>query len=128
MKPVTQEWLDKAEGDWESLGREMRARKAPNYDSACFHAQQCAEKYLKARLQEQGTVFPKTHDLTALLALLVPIAPQWEELYAPLFRLKTYAVQYRYPGASATRREARTAWEDCRVVREAVRQDLGLTT
>ena len=50
MKPITQEWIDKAEGDWATLMREYRARKNPNYDAVCFHAQQCAEKYLKARL------------------------------------------------------------------------------
>ena len=59
MTPLTQEWVDKAEGDWNALGREMRARKSPNYDDACFHAQQCAEKYLKARLVEAGRVFRK---------------------------------------------------------------------
>lgn len=47
MKPLTQEWFDKAEGDWVTAGRELRARKDPNYDAACFHAQQYAEKYLK---------------------------------------------------------------------------------
>jgi HEPN domain-containing protein len=48
MNLLTQEWISKAEGDFASSGRELRARKDPNYDSACFHAQQCAEKYLKA--------------------------------------------------------------------------------
>jgi HEPN domain-containing protein len=46
--------------------RELRARKSPNYDAACFHAQQCVEKYLKARLQEAGIVFTKTHNLIFL--------------------------------------------------------------
>jgi len=50
MKPMTAECLAKAEGDFTMLQREMRARKDPNYDGICFHAQQCAEKYLKARL------------------------------------------------------------------------------
>ena len=49
MKTVTKEWVQKAEGDWNSLGREIRARKNPNDDAACFHAQQCVAKYLKAR-------------------------------------------------------------------------------
>jgi HEPN domain-containing protein len=44
MNPLTQKWVSKAEGDFASAGRELRARKDPNYDSACFHAQQCAEK------------------------------------------------------------------------------------
>ena len=47
MKPLSLEWIEKAEGDFHSLECEVRARKHPNYDAACFHAQQCAEKYLK---------------------------------------------------------------------------------
>ncbi len=43
MKPLTREWVNKAEGDYATAGRELRARKSPNYDAACFHAQQCAE-------------------------------------------------------------------------------------
>ncbi len=53
MKPLTREWVEKAEGDFATARRELRARKDPNYDAACFHAQQCAEKYLKACLQEE---------------------------------------------------------------------------
>lgn len=48
MKPLTQEWVNKAEADFSSAQRELRARKNPNYDAACFHAQQCVEKYIKA--------------------------------------------------------------------------------
>ena len=75
MQLLTLEWIGKAEGDFATATREYRARKVPNYDSACFHAQQCAEKYLKARLQEATTPFPRTHDLEALLNLLLPIDP-----------------------------------------------------
>jgi len=50
MKQLTLEWVKKAEGDYVTAQRELRARKSPNYDASCFHAQQCAEKYLKARL------------------------------------------------------------------------------
>jgi len=67
MKPITQERIEKAEGDWATLMREYRARKNPNYDAVCFHAQQCGEKYFKARLQEAGIRFAKTHNLVSLL-------------------------------------------------------------
>lgn len=67
MKQITQEWIAKAEGDWQDALSRYRARKYPNYDSTCFHAQQCAEKYLKARLDEAGSAFSKTHDLSLLL-------------------------------------------------------------
>jgi HEPN domain-containing protein len=50
MNPLTVEWVDKAEGDMATAKRELRARKQPNYDATCFHAQQCVEKYLKALL------------------------------------------------------------------------------
>mgnify|MGYP001806146018 FL=1 len=50
MNPLTVEWVDKAEGDFTTALRELRGRKSPNYDAACFHAQPCVEKYLKARL------------------------------------------------------------------------------
>lgn len=48
MNPLTLEWFDKAEGDLATASREIRARRKPNYDAVCFHAQQAAEKYLKA--------------------------------------------------------------------------------
>ncbi len=41
-------------------GRRGR-EKNPNHDAACFHAQQCVEKYLKARLQEANVASQKTH-------------------------------------------------------------------
>ncbi len=48
MKPITAEWVSKAEGDFATVEREARARNNPNCDGVCFHAQQSAEKYLKA--------------------------------------------------------------------------------
>ena len=42
MRALTQEWVDKAEGDFHTASREARVRKAPNYDAVCFHCQQCA--------------------------------------------------------------------------------------
>ena len=78
MKPMTAEWISKAEGDFAMVEREARARRDPNYDGLCFHAQQCAEKYLKALSSEAGVSFPRTHDLVALLEQLLPLKPAWE--------------------------------------------------
>jgi HEPN domain-containing protein len=50
MKPLTQEWVEKAEGDFQVAAQIMRRRKQRVYDAACFHAQQTVEKYFKARL------------------------------------------------------------------------------
>lgn len=126
MKPLTREWVEKAEGDFATASRELRARKAPNYDAACFHAQQCAEKYLKARLQEEDTPFGRTHNLSALLDLLLPVEPLWEVLRPPLRTLTAFAVEFRYPGESADKAQAREALSLCREVRRRVRFSLGL--
>jgi HEPN domain-containing protein len=126
MKPLTAEWIEKAEEDWVSLLRSYRARKDPSYNVACFHAQQCAEKYLKARLVEAGAPFPKTHDLLLLLTLVQPFEPNWAALLPELDTLNKYAIAYRYPGQSATKADAKKAVEDCRTVRQMIRTAFGL--
>jgi HEPN domain-containing protein len=126
MKPITAEWAAKAEGDFATLERESRARKDPNYDGICFHAQQCAEKYLKARLTEAGVRFAKIHDLTALLELVLPIEPSWEAFREDLAYLSDFAVAFRYPGESADRASATSALKRCRSFRDAARKLLGI--
>jgi HEPN domain-containing protein len=126
MRRSAREWVEKAEADFISAGREYRARKLPNYDAACFFTQQCVEKYLKARLAKAGRTIPRTHDLSALLDLVVAFEPLWEGLRPRLEKLSSYAVVFRYPGESATRELAKTALANCKVVRQAIRSSLGL--
>lgn len=127
MKPSTREWVDKAEADFATAGRELRARRRPNFDAACFHAQQCAEKYLKARLVEAAISFPKTHDLEALLDLILPQESLWEALRPKLNDLTSFAITFRYPGESATREMAKTAVSDCLAIRRQIRHNLGFS-
>jgi HEPN domain-containing protein len=75
MQPITIEWVYKAEGDFATAEREFQVKDTPNYDGICFHCQQCAEKYLKARLQEANIPFSKIHDLSALLDLTLAVEP-----------------------------------------------------
>jgi len=126
MQPLTAEWVAKAEGDWATALREFSAREAPNYDAVCFHAQQCAEKYLKARLQESCTPFPKTHDLAALLRLLRGVEPEWFSWRRKGRRLSAHAVESRYPGRSAGKTDAEEAIDICKEIRAAVRARLQL--
>ena len=84
MKPLAAEWVSKAEGDYAIVERESRARKNPSYDGIRFHAQQCAEKYLKARLCQAGIRFEKVHDLPALQEQVRPVEPLWESYRADL--------------------------------------------
>ena len=77
MKPTTLEWIHKAEEDWHVAQMSYRARKYPSYDAAVFHAQQCAEKYLKARLEEAAMGFVRTHNLLMLHQLVLPVELNW---------------------------------------------------
>ncbi len=126
MKASTLEWIEKAEGDWDAAQRLYRARKRPNYDAACFHVQQCAEKYLKAKLNEAGIVPPKTHNLSDLLDDVLPAEPTWAALRPVLIALTKYAVLYRYPKFNATKIEAKAAVKDCREARRVIRTAFGL--
>lgn len=126
MKPITREWINKAEGDWTAANLLFRARRTANYDATCFHAQQCAEKYLKARLDEAGVAAGKTHDLVKLLSLILPVEPSWSVLQQDLIVLTDFAVDYRYPGSSAKRADAKDAVQRCRNVRVVIRNSFGL--
>jgi HEPN domain-containing protein len=126
MKPITAEWIEKAEVDWVTMLRSYRARKIPTYDVTCYNAQQCAEKYLKARLVEAGLAVPRTHDLLLLLTLIQPLEPTWATLQSELNLLNKYAVAYRYPGFWATKADAKEAATDCRKVRGVIRAAFGL--
>jgi HEPN domain-containing protein len=127
MKPITTEWVGKAEGDFAMMEREVRARKDRNHDGICFHAQQCAEKYLKAVFAEAGRAVPRSHDLTALLDDIFDVYPKWEDYRIDLAYLSDFAVAYRYPGESADRTAALDARRRCRVFRRAARDALGLS-
>jgi HEPN domain-containing protein len=126
MKPITQEWVDKAEGDFATADRELQVQQRPNFDAVCFHSQQCAEKYLKACLQEANVAFSKTHDLVKLLDLCLLIEPSWASLSPIVDALTTYAVEFRYPGVSANQALAAQSFQDCAAVRDAIRQHLAL--
>ena len=126
MKPLTREWVNKAEGDYATAARETRARRSPNYDAACFHAQQCVEKYLKALLQEYGVAFGRTHNLEALLMPLLGRHPEWAAMRPALRELTGYAVETRYPGESSDKEMARQALVLCRRARSRIRAALRL--
>ncbi len=126
MKPITGEWVDKAEADLAMARREIDALDKPNYHAVCFHTQQCAEKYLKACLQEADISFRKTHDLSELLDSTLSIDPTLESLRQDLNSLSAFAVEYRYPGESADLDEAQEAYQKCKNVREIIRRALQL--
>ena len=125
LRRDVRDWVVKAEEDFavvETLGRRCR----PALQTAvCFHAQQCAEKYLKALLTRDRITFPKTHDLLDLLVLAKQCDPTIELIRPHVEFLEPYAVNLRYPGEGATRAEAQRSVRAITQAREALRRLLG---
>jgi len=65
-----------------------------------FHAQQAAEKILKARIASLDGFYTKTHDLMALLNILNELGEDISGLM-DLVDLNLFAVQYRYESFAA---------------------------
>jgi HEPN domain-containing protein len=125
MKRVTRQWLRKAENDLRVAGHLFKLRPLPS-DEICFHCQQAIEKFFKAMLAEQALPIQKTHDLTILLAQLLPTIPALRALGRGLKGVSRYAVEYRYPGMNTTARQARAAYQKSLRVRATIRKLLGL--
>jgi HEPN domain-containing protein len=125
MRPLAQEWIDKAEGDFR-VALEQWQGTDPVWDAICFHAQQCIEKYLKAWLTEEGMDYPRTHDLEVLGKLCLPALGELSGMMDSLRFLTTYAVEIRYPGLSAGREDAQRCWQACQGARELIRARLGM--
>ncbi|MGQ0656222.1 MAG: HEPN domain-containing protein [Betaproteobacteria bacterium] len=118
---VAAEWISKAEHDLLNAAHTLTLGARCPTDTVCFHAQQCAEKYLKALLTVRGTDFAKTHDLEALAARLRN-GPRPALSQDDLARLTRYATVTRYPGSeNITLREARRAVAAARRIRRAAR-------
>ena|SRR5258708_483299 len=120
MKKLTKAWIRKAEEDL--VAAEALAQgNAHLHDQVCFHCQQATEKYLKAILQEQSASIPRIHDLDQVLDLVVTSEPSLRRLRRGMSFLTTFAVETRYPGDDATKRQAEAALRWARRTREAVR-------
>ena len=89
------DWLRYARSDLELAG--INRPEEVLFEELCFHAQQAAEKALKAVLITKGISPPKTHNIRMLLDIIsqVTIAPREVEDAAGL---TDYAVTTRYPG------------------------------
>lgn len=125
MRRSTREWVKKAEDDYRLVAK-IASGSEPFRDQLCFHCQQSAEKYLKALLDQLGQFIPKTHDLDDLLTLLRPHYPKLSSLRRGLLFLTDFAVDTRYPGNNASKRQASAALRWAGRVREVCRGHLEL--
>jgi len=81
------------------------------YDTACFHAQQAAEKYLKSILAFHGMMIPRTHDLEELQIMCAEFVKVADFSGLALEELSDYAVSVRYDFEF---------WPDIQTAKEAV--------
>ena len=91
---VIQQWVESAQSDL--LYAELKPPSGAMYEQGCFHAQQAAEKALKALLLSLDEEPPYIHDLHALLQLLRAKVAVPAHL-AEAASLTKYAVVSRYP-------------------------------
>jgi len=87
-------WMRKGDSDLADARRTVGS-DGP-YDTACFHAQQAVEKYLKGLLAFHGQPVPRTHDLEELQRLCTPLLSLAEFAALELTELSGYAVELRY--------------------------------
>lgn len=113
--------LAKADNDFLNVENNLSAECVP-WDTVCFHAQQAAEKLLKAFLVYHGRPLFRTHDLIALLTGCVEIDSSLTPLEDDCRRLSYFAVASRYPADlyDADEKDAREAIAAARRVRDRV--------
>ena len=126
MNEVTSEWVTKADNDFYSADLLLHSGDVPLADTACFHCQQCAEKYLKAFLTDHLKRFERTHILIDLLELCIPLDKDFSKIASDLNSLEGYAVAIRYPGAVISAELAEDAFKATKRIRKFVRSKLKL--
>ena len=90
------DWFEKADQDLE-MARRALGPERPLPGMACYHAQQCAEKYLKGYLIAHSVPFRFVHDLVYLTQLCTAREPAFEELMSAAEILGEYGTTVRYP-------------------------------
>ncbi len=128
MQTLTAAWAQKAEADLDTARRELRVEDGPNFEAVCFHAQQSALKYLKARLLKADIPFPSTPHLVVLLELCLNEEPAWEEFRPHLRSLTHLAAQLEDPECVPDGPTAAEAYSLARTFRDRARATLDLQT
>jgi HEPN domain-containing protein len=118
------DWLRRAHSDLVLAG--ITLPRGVLYNELCFHAQQAAEKSIKAVLVHYGVEFKRVHDIDYLMTQLpaeVSVPPEAEEVVS----LTSYAVMFRYPGdyEDVTEEEYQWAIQAAQAVYRWAEQSIG---
>ena len=116
-------WIRYAEEDLRLAKQGLKISSSCPYRLIAYHAQQCAEKYLKAYLVFKQVDFPYTHNIRSLIQLCIG---DWIVEISDADELTPYAVTTRYPGIDdrVTRKDVIDALELAKKVRKVVRRVL----
>ena len=120
-RELVQQWIAKAESDF-GVAEHLLSGASPYLDAVGFHAQQAAEKYLKAFLVEHQIEFSKTHNVGELLDLVATADSSLAESLRDAGALTPYGVDIRYPSdfPEMTPEDAQVAVELAGKVRNAI--------
>jgi HEPN domain-containing protein len=89
------EWLNRARSDLAIAGQRL---EGAYLEDLCYHAQQAAEKALKALLLKKVGTFPYIHDLAELLNQVEKAGVSVPAAIRECAALTEFAVAGRYPG------------------------------
>lgn len=92
-------WLQKASTDLKVV-KLVKDQPLDIAAASVFHAQQAAEKSIKAFLAFHKVRFPKTHSIEELLKLVVKVDPDLASRLSSAAILTEYVIKYRYPSSS----------------------------
>jgi HEPN domain-containing protein len=92
-----EDWLRHARSDL-AVARAVETNPEVLPNQTAFHAQQAAEKAIKAVMIHEGIAFPLTHDLKDLVKRWTNSGRVWPPALANAKALNPYAVESRYPG------------------------------
>lgn len=91
-------WLSKAKRDLIAADHDLSAPERDLWGDVTFHAQQAAEKALKALLALHDVPFRKTHNIEELGRQCVAIEATLSGLIDRAAPLTEFAWKFRYPG------------------------------
>jgi HEPN domain-containing protein len=120
MPGKVEEWVAKAEGDFDVAQREFRREANRNLDAICFHAHQCVEKLMKAVLVAHGVAPEYTHNLIYLDGCVKKAVESWESDAEEMSWLTRAGISFRYAGETATDAHPTRAMAVCTRLRVAL--------
>ena len=119
---LVKKWIFYAEEDFSNAEHTLTMTENCPFSTVCFHAQQVAEKYIKAVLTFHAIPFARTHDIENLVHQLpkeiqLPLSIEEQRL------LTDYATVSRYPGEwePVDRSDAESAFTCAQKVRKIIR-------